>query len=756
MSKKKQLLERTPLRFDLIESETWRICESVLSIGCDRYIDEAIRVREQQLEEQLESARRRGRLYHMPPTYYQLPAVERRKLKQRLIKKRSKRKAKEKRDRDRKLRSSGGNSRYLEPAPFRVGSVGSSNKGKGKGLSLVTASSSSSSVSTSLKCDSPRVKSHLKALMMRAKDELAPIDRIDLCELDLMALPLDSLGGDVLARARTLDATCNVIRRVPEALGGVAQQLAELLLSCNLLTSLPDVLCEQLKALRVLDVSYNRLDALPDGIGRIGGGALRELYATANRLDALPDSLAQLASLEVLALGENRFAQWPAPLRGTRALRSLSLARCRLEGALPLDALTALTALEELDLRYNRIESVPSPLDAMRSLQRLAIDANGLERFPVELATLPSLRLLTASSNRFGSDASPSMAAFTRLEHLDVSRNGLRALPDGVGGMLSLRSLDASYNAIAALPLGLSSLRALELVNLSSNAFDAFPDGRALAACVQLALNDNWIGEFPSAERTFEALSANLRRLNIGENAINALPSCMCADLTALTRLRLSGNNVQRLPAEFARMQRLVGLLAADNALVELPDDIGTMMRLEMLAVHGNRLSDVPNSIVELPSLVTFVCSQNPLSGVPLDVVGAENILDYVKARVGRGEHPVAPLAETAVDADKKEAHRKQRQQEAAEQYRSAAASSSSPPPSSSPIAIAGSVHAIGDDDDDVDDDDDDDDADSFAQFLSTNKKLQVKSSKQKAKKKKPSSKRKAMASSPSKWRNKS
>ena len=54
------------------------------------------------------------------------------------------------------------------------------------------------------------------------------------------------------------------------------------------------------------------------------------------------------------------------------------------------------------------------------------------------------------------------MAAFAKLEYLDLSRNDLSEIPAELGLLVNLKSLSLSYNDLSYVPAELGSLASLE------------------------------------------------------------------------------------------------------------------------------------------------------------------------------------------------------------------------------------------------------------------------------------------------------
>ena len=79
----------------------------------------------------------------------------------------------------------------------------------------------------------------------------------------------------------------------------------------------------------------------------------------------------------------------------------------------------------------------------------------------------------------------------------------------------------------------------------------------------------------------------NLRRLHLGKNKLSLLPKEICR-LWQLQELLLSANMLQHLPEELGNLQGLVKLHVNDNSLRRIPESIGCLTELRSIQLHGN------------------------------------------------------------------------------------------------------------------------------------------------------------------------
>ncbi|KAK7411358.1 hypothetical protein VNO78_02791 [Psophocarpus tetragonolobus] len=184
----------------------------------------------------------------------------------------------------------------------------------------------------------------------------------------------------------------------------------------------------------------------------------------------------------------SRVARWRST--GIVALRDSKLK------TFPDEILELDRVVRTLDLTHNRIVDIPVEISKLINVQRLVLAENLIERLPVNLGKLQSLKLMNLDGNR------------------------ITSLPDELGQLVRLERLSISGNLLTSLPATIGSLRNLVLLNVSNNKLQSLPE--SVGSCFSL-----------------EELQAN-------DNLIEDLPSSVC-NLSHLKSLCLDNNNVKQL-----------------------------------------------------------------------------------------------------------------------------------------------------------------------------------------------------------------
>jgi internalin A len=212
-----------------------------------------------------------------------------------------------------------------------------------------------------------------------------------------------------------------------------------------------------------------------------------------------------------------------------------------------------------------------------------------------------------------------------RASQLDLSAQGLTALPEAIGQLTRLPRLDLSRNPLTVIADAIGQLTQLQELNLSLNQLRALPEAIGqLTRLQKLVLASNELIACPEAIGQL----VRLQELNLSRNQLTALPEAI-GQLTRLPRLDLSGNQLTALPQAIGQLTRLEELNLTNNRLTALPDAIRRNLSiLRQLYLHGNDALSLPAEVLGPPRTSTFGLDHLPAK--PSD------ILDYyVRVRAG-------------------------------------------------------------------------------------------------------------------------
>jgi len=169
----------------------------------------------------------------------------------------------------------------------------------------------------------------------------------------------------------------------------------------------------------------------------------KDLAVQGKGLTVLDPRVDAMASLETLALTDNRLRTLPESLRRMKRLVSVGVGQ-------------------------NWFAALPPWFAELTSLKNLSLDSNAFRKLPAEIRPLKNLRQLDLSYNQL--KALPEWwGEFPALERIYLNGNQLSGLPGSCAGLMSLEEIRLAENSITGVPECLARLPKLRNVYLNGN-----------------------------------------------------------------------------------------------------------------------------------------------------------------------------------------------------------------------------------------------------------------------------------------------
>uniref|UniRef100_A0A8C3SAN4 Erbb2 interacting protein n=1 Tax=Chelydra serpentina TaxID=8475 RepID=A0A8C3SAN4_CHESE len=337
----------------------------------------------------------------------------------------------------------------------------------------------------------------------------------------------------------------------------------------------------------VLDYSHCSLEQVPKEIFTFEK-TLEELYLDANQIEELPKQLFNCQSLHKLSLPDNDLTTLPASIANLINLRELDVSKNGIQefpeniknckvlaiveasvnpiSKLP-DGFSQLLNLTQLYLNDAFLEFLPANFGRLTKLQILELRENQLKMLPKTMNRLTQLERLDLGSNEFTEVVSRLseimlIGSLKQLTYLDVSKNNIEMVEEGVSGCESLQDLLLSSNSLQQLPESIGSLKRVTTLKIDENQLMYLPDS---------------IGGLISVEE-----------LDCSFNEIEALPSSI-GQLTNIRTFASDHNFLTQLPPEIGKWKNATVLFLHSNKLEFLPEEMGDMQKLKVINLSDNR-----------------------------------------------------------------------------------------------------------------------------------------------------------------------
>ncbi|CAL4060276.1 unnamed protein product, partial [Meganyctiphanes norvegica] len=132
----------------------------------------------------------------------------------------------------------------------------------------------------------------------------------------------------------------------------------------------------ELSSIQVLDLSENKISNIPDSINKLSN--LRILKLSGNKLKSLPSSISECVKLEELELASNKFSKVPTSVCALPKLRLLSLCDNRFT-SLPVELCRLQNTLHTLNIDEDKIVYPSVASEGVEAIMKSLCEASGVE-----------------------------------------------------------------------------------------------------------------------------------------------------------------------------------------------------------------------------------------------------------------------------------------------------------------------------------------------------------------------------------------
>ncbi|ETI21383.1 hypothetical protein G647_07730 [Cladophialophora carrionii CBS 160.54] len=255
-------------------------------------------------------------------------------------------------------------------------------------------------------------------------------------------------------------------------------------------------------------------------------------------------------------------------------------------------------------------------------LEVLDLHRNRLTRLPQGLPMLERLHTLNLSGNKLTTDILDIISQIPKLRELSLADNSIegeldltRAGSNTCGCLENLEVLDLHGNAVSSFgAAGLLTLKHLRILNVAGNKLSCL-DWQLLSTSTLTELN---ISKNRFSGVLFSAGGLSFKQLRSLDASYNELESLTAGDdeaktvFSSIRTLNLTGNKMTSLPS-LRSLEDLLTLQLADNKLSEIPADFTQLEGLKSADFANNDIRLIPAELATMANLTSINLVGNPL-----------------------------------------------------------------------------------------------------------------------------------------------
>lgn len=245
--------------------------------------------------------------------------------------------------------------------------------------------------------------------------------------------------------------------------------------------------------------------------------------------------------------------------------------------------------LDTLDLHGNHMLALPMGIRRLTNLTALNLSKNKLDNQSLAIISqVQSLRELRLIENAFEGLLDSNITNLQHLEVLDLSNNGISALPDSLSMLSTLHTLLLAGNKITSLPSTLLASTALVVLDFSQNRLTGkfASNNISLPLLKSLDISHNALISITDGSVSMP----HLQTLNVADNRLEALPDL--SGSTDFITLTAPGNKLTTVHESLIGLQHLKNVDLSRNDLRKIDERFGLLVSLTVLHVANNPLRD--------------------------------------------------------------------------------------------------------------------------------------------------------------------
>lgn len=323
----------------------------------------------------------------------------------------------------------------------------------------------------------------------------------------------------------------------------------------------------------------------------------------------------------------------------TSTCKTINLERNRID-SIDSNAFDAVySSLTTLKLRNNKLTFMPAEIGKLTNILSLDIKENDVRQQTLDHTSDDVFRQIGDTLQNFyfggrnyGVWPNVALSHFQKLKLLDYEGGYLDFIPYGGfhGFEHTLKKLFISKTRMRQLPIGISTLQELTELHFDDNIqvgdFGILAQAFATTThttspLLVLSLQNDGLSRFPAVLRNLVNLKELYMNRNklwyVADNAVNLLKQ------SQLTKMGLSGCNLDRIPQALLQLQLLTKLDVSENNIQSIERfDMSNHTKISFLNVSSNPLAYISTeALKDLPALHELDFSRTRMTQIPMAIL---------------------------------------------------------------------------------------------------------------------------------------
>lgn len=291
-------------------------------------------------------------------------------------------------------------------------------------------------------------------------------------------------------------------------------------------------------------------------------------------------------------------------------------------------------------LTFSKVHFDESPNLKSENLEELIFEDCQLSEVP-NLDQVPILSFLNLANNRITNIPESAFSKIINVEEINLTNNSISIIPFNLFKGTELDTLKLDYNPLKSFNIYSDSLESLSLAHCNLTVFDK-NISKNLTSLSFLDLSGNQIEVLPID--TFEPLK-QLETLDLSDNKLVALDDDIFVENSRLDKIVLSNNQLTKLPNFQTKAKTFQTYhFLCKNCGLKSASGLENMKGLTTIDLSNNEIRNIEDAFTEIQGLKQLFLSNNKITKIGIKSFGTKSQLETLDL----SNNPLLPLGPVA------------------------------------------------------------------------------------------------------------